>query len=190
VLAILIPWATVRRFIEWLASFLLFRVWSAHDTESLRGISKASNVPLYLLVALNVSLDSLMGCTSGGVMVTPKLRKGEDATATMMHFRTLDWGMDGLRSLLVVLEFVDSKSADPNRVIKTSITYAGFVGVLTWVRYAISLLVLLIFCEDDSHVFQGKCFNIAQSTSHTSLFCFNTPNSSTFGPLWLQTVDK
>jgi len=52
----------------------------------------------------------------------------------MLHFRTLDWGMDPLRSVLVVLEFVRSKSEEPEKVIARAVTYAGFVGVLTGVR--------------------------------------------------------
>lgn len=53
----------------------------------------------------------------------------------LLHFRTLDWGMDELRDLLVVLEFVDTSTDDPEHVIARSITYAGFVGTLTAVRY-------------------------------------------------------
>ncbi|QSZ34729.1 hypothetical protein DSL72_007584 [Monilinia vaccinii-corymbosi] len=56
-----------------------------------------------------------------------------------MHFRTLDWGLDGLRDMLVVLEFVQSNSCDPKKVIGKSITYAGYVGILTGVRENFSL---------------------------------------------------
>jgi hypothetical protein len=42
--------------------------------------------------------------------------------------------MDSLRSVLVVLEFVRSKSEEPEKVIARTVTYAGFVGVLTGVR--------------------------------------------------------
>jgi hypothetical protein len=52
----------------------------------------------------------------------------------MMHFRTLDWGMDGLRDVLVVLEFVRSESETPEKVLYRTVSYAGFVGVLTGVR--------------------------------------------------------
>lgn len=52
----------------------------------------------------------------------------------MLHFRTLDWGMDPLRSVLVQLEFVRSKSEDPEKAIARTVTYAGFVGALTGVR--------------------------------------------------------
>jgi hypothetical protein len=57
----------------------------------------------------------------------------------MMHFRTLDWGMDGLRSVLVVLEFVKRDSSEPEKVIARTVTYAGFVGILTGVRCLMSL---------------------------------------------------
>lgn len=97
---------------------------------------------MYILVALNVLLDSLMGCTSGGVLTKPENMRGVERNAwdedehslRMMHFRTLDWGMDELRSVLVVLEFVRSKSEVPEKVIARTISYAGFVGMLTGVR--------------------------------------------------------
>jgi hypothetical protein len=135
-LSTFIAWRLLRQFIEYLASMFLRRVWSAEETAELKGISEASGVPIYFLVALNVLLDSLLGCTSGGALVKgdKKRKKLEGEKATMMHFRTLDWGMEELRSVTVVLEFVRSKSTDPDRVIARSITYAGFVGVLTGVR--------------------------------------------------------
>lgn len=141
VLASVIPWASVRRMIEFLSSIFLRRIFSKEEKKELKGISKASGVDLYVLVALNVLLDSLLGCTSGGAAVRGKKLKrtqsnigNEGDSARMMHFRTLDWGMDGLRDVLVVLEFVRSKSAEPEKVLARSITYAGFVGVLTGVR--------------------------------------------------------
>ena len=138
-----IPCAWLRRLIEWLAALVLRRVYSSEETQELKGIARASGVDLYLLVALNVLLDSLLGCTSGAVLTRPEKRKKleknpwgmEEGRERMMHFRTLDWSMDELRSLLVVLEFVRSKSETPEEVIARTITYAGFVGVLTGVRY-------------------------------------------------------
>jgi hypothetical protein len=93
-----------------------------------------------------------MGCTSGGVLTKPDKRKEvesnpldeEEQAPRMMHFRTLDWGMDELRDVLVVLEFVKSKSETPKKVIARTVTYAGFVGVLTGVRYVFSSLVKAI----------------------------------------------
>jgi hypothetical protein len=56
--------------------------------------------------------------------VVESVRK--EADAKMLHFRTLDWGMDSLRKLIVQLEFVNEKGGS---VIARSITYAGFVEV-------------------------------------------------------------
>ncbi|KAG4416668.1 hypothetical protein IFR04_010186 [Cadophora malorum] len=137
VLQMVIPWLWLRKFVEWLASIFLRRVHSAEETQELRGISATSGVDLYFLIALNVLLDSLLGCTSGGVM-TSLGRKGEGGKR-MLHFRTLDWGMDPLRRVLVALEFVRTKSEDPERIIGRSITYAGFVGMLTGVRRDLSV---------------------------------------------------
>lgn len=145
-LASVIPWGWVCRMIEFLSSIFLRQVFSKEEKEELRGISKASGIDLYTLVALNVLLDSLLGCTSGGVAVRGKKQKrtkndtrGERDSDRMMHFRTLDWGMDELRDVLVILEFVRSKSVEPEKVLARSITYAGFVGVLTGVRENLSI---------------------------------------------------
>jgi hypothetical protein len=135
-----IPQQWLRNWVKMLAWLFLRRVFSDEETEEIKGIARASGVDLYFLVALNVLLDSMLGCTSGAVMTTPKAskdkKKGEKVKEEnrMMHFRTLDWGMEPLRSVLVVLEFVRSETKEPEKVIGRTITYAGFVGVLTGVR--------------------------------------------------------
>lgn len=91
---------------------------------------------MYLLICFNVILDLLMGCSSGGAAV-----RDEDSTSVttgtkMVHFRTLDWGMDPLRRVLVQLDYVLEPHGD---VVASSINYAGFVGVLTGVRKGLSL---------------------------------------------------
>lgn len=132
VIASLIQSVFLQRVVKFLARIFLRRVYSSEETEELRGIAKTSGVEFYILVAFNVLLDSLLGCTSGGVMTRPGRK---DAVGErMMHFRTLDWGMDELRDVLVVLEFVNTKSDEPDKVLGRSITYAGFVGVLTGVK--------------------------------------------------------
>lgn len=115
-----------------LAWLCLRRLHTRDETEELRGISRTTDIDMYLLICLNTVLDLLMGCTSGG------LRARSTASGTrMLHFRTLDWGMDPLRDLIVQLEFV--RDADPDKVIATSITYVGFIGVLTGVRQDLSV---------------------------------------------------
>lgn len=136
----LVSFAWLRGLMKIFASIFLRRVYFAEQTQELQGISEASGVDMYFLVALNLLLDSLLGCTSGGAAVSGQKRKrrksedGSSESSRILHFRTLDWGMDQLRSVLVVLEFVESQSQDPDKVIARSITYAGFVGVLTGVR--------------------------------------------------------
>lgn len=119
------------------ARLLLYRLHSSVETAELRGISKASSVPMYLLVAFNVVLDLLMGCTSGAVksLESRQLR----SQVRMLHFRTLDWLMDPLRSVVVQLNFIRSKSKTPTKVVARSVTYCGYVGVLTGVREQLSL---------------------------------------------------
>src|SRR5205085_8846736 len=117
--------------VEVLARMLLRRVHSAEETAELAGISDTAGVAVHHLIALNTFLDALMGCTSGGARISEERNKesGEEEER-MLHFRTLDWGMDELRRLLVRLEFVK----DGERV-GSNLTYVGFVGVLTGVRF-------------------------------------------------------
>ncbi|KAJ5317990.1 hypothetical protein PENANT_c004G10089 [Penicillium antarcticum] len=116
--------------VHWLAWLFLRGLYTSEETAEIRGISHETGIDLYLLVSLNVVLDLLMGCTSGGVRV------GDGADTKMVHFRTLDWGMDPLRDLVVQLEFI--KEEAPDKVLATSITYVGFVGILTGVRKNLS----------------------------------------------------
>ncbi|KIW92471.1 uncharacterized protein Z519_06318 [Cladophialophora bantiana CBS 173.52] len=123
--------------INLLTRLLLRSVNSPVETAELRGIAKVTGVPMHLLVSFNVILDCLMGCTSGAVKVLGAGRpKGR---SQMLHFRTLDWSMDPLRSIIVQLEFVRSRSATPGQIVARSVTYVGFVGILTGVREDLSL---------------------------------------------------
>ncbi|KNG46091.1 major facilitator superfamily [Stemphylium lycopersici] len=120
-------------FFHLLGRLLLRRLHSTEQTSELRGISEASGVPMYLLIAYNVFLDLLVGCTSGGAM-THEPRSA--AEATMLHFRTLDWSMPALRDLIVQYEFVERQSGE---VVARTLGYVGFVGVLTGVRKGLSI---------------------------------------------------
>jgi beta subunit of N-acylethanolamine-hydrolyzing acid amidase len=123
----------VRRF----AQLVLRRMYSSEESLELHGISQVTQVPIYLLVSFNVILDLLMGCTSGAVR---SLEKGQPLSdSKMLHFRTLDWGMDTLRRVIVQLEFVRSASKTPNKVLATTLTYVGYVGVVTGVRPGLSV---------------------------------------------------
>ncbi len=120
-----------------IARLMLRGVHSRVETAELRGISKITGIPIYLLVAFNVVLDLLMGCTSGAVKSMEADRSIHQAS--MLHFRTLDWGMDPLRHIVVHLDFIRSKAHKPTAIIASSITYVGYVGVLTGVRPGLSM---------------------------------------------------
>ena len=105
------------------------------NLSSHQGISAATAIPKYLLIAFNVFLDLLMGCSSGGATVHDTDRL-PSSSAKMVHFRTLDWDMPSLRRVLVILDFVLEPGGE---VVASSITYAGFVGVLTGVRRGVSM---------------------------------------------------
>lgn len=135
-------------FVNRASRLLLRRVYNDVQTEELRGISEESGVPMYLLVAFNVILDLLMGCTSGGVRT---LAKGQPfSKAKMLHFRTLDWTMDPLRKVVVQLDFVKSGSSTPEKILASSITYVGFTGVLTGVREGLSMSLNFRGLHDNS----------------------------------------
>ena len=111
---------------------LLRKVYDKEENRELKGISKATGVPMYLLVCFNVLLDLFMGCSSGGAAVKDKASGG----VKMLHFRTLDWGMPSLRKVVIQLDF---KEWHEGPVVASSLTYAGYVGVLTGVRKDLSL---------------------------------------------------
>jgi hypothetical protein len=117
------------------ARLILRGAYSSVETAELRGIRDVTNIPMYMLVAFNVVLDLLMGCTSGAV----RSSQIDPSSSRMLHFRTLDWGMDPLRKLVVVLNFIRSQSQRPNETIAYSVTYVGYVGVLTGVRLNLSM---------------------------------------------------
>lgn len=66
-LSIFISSIWLRSIVIGLSKLCLRRVYDDEENEELKGISDASGVPLYLLVALNNLLDCLLGCTSGAV---------------------------------------------------------------------------------------------------------------------------
>ena len=116
--------------VHFLARLFLRRVHDHDETEELRGIQQVTGLEMYLLVSFNVLLDLTMGCTSGGVRIS-------DGPATkMVHFRTLDWGMDPLRKVVVHLDFVERPGGN---IIGSTVTYVGFVGLLTGVKRGLSL---------------------------------------------------
>lgn len=120
----------------WLCHFILWiflrRTHSREHTGEIYGLSIGFGLPIYILVAYNVLLDLLMGCTSGGVLI-----KAPGSTkARMHHFRTLDWGMPSLRKAIVQYDFVQGPDG---KVIASTIGYVGFVGVLTGVKSGLSI---------------------------------------------------
>ncbi|KAF2753945.1 hypothetical protein EJ05DRAFT_533404 [Pseudovirgaria hyperparasitica] len=106
--------------VTWLSRLVLRRLHSKEQTEEIRGISKITGVDI------------------GGMRVWDEGSGGQsDVKHTkMLHFRTLDWGMDALREVIVQLEFVERPGG---QVVARSITYVGFVGVITGIRKSLSV---------------------------------------------------
>lgn len=130
IVGLLHPNISVQSF-QKLARVFLRHVHNPEETEELRGIQEETGIDMYLLVAFNVLLDLLMGCTSGGARVSDSA-----GLETMLHFRTLDWSMDPLRKVVVHLDFVEKPGGT---VLASTVTYVGFVGVLTGVRQGLSM---------------------------------------------------
>ena len=126
----LVPNVSLKK-VKKLARLLLRKLHSAEQTEEVKGIQQVTGVDMYLLVAFNVLLELLLGCTSGGART-----RDQDGETRMLHFRTLDCSMDALRKIVVQLDFIRMPGGG---VIASSITYAGFVGVLTGVREDLSM---------------------------------------------------
>ncbi|KAF2719015.1 hypothetical protein K431DRAFT_287191 [Polychaeton citri CBS 116435] len=138
---------------EWLfkriCSLMLRKVYDGEENAELKGISKATGVEMYLLVCFNVLLDLFMGCSSGGA----RIRADTAGGTKMVHFRTLDWGMPALRRVVVQLEY---KLCSDGPIIARSITYAGFVGVLTGVKEGLSMSLNFRPTHDNSSSFRSN----------------------------------
>ncbi|RGP68822.1 n-acylsphingosine amidohydrolase [Fusarium sporotrichioides] len=138
--------------------YILRRVHSKEETAELAGLSKGMDMPMHILVAFNVLLDLLLGCTSGGVRAFDSpISKGR---TRMLHFRTLDWGMEGLRHIIVELDFV-RQAGGP--VVATTITYLGYVGVLTGVRRGLSISLNFRPCHASETIRQRLSFRWNQA---------------------------
>ncbi|KAK6532878.1 hypothetical protein TWF281_007050 [Arthrobotrys megalospora] len=123
--------------ISFIARIILRRVHNSEEQDEIKGLVDVTGVPLFLMIAFNTFLDTFMGCTSGAVRLAedPHATNGQDEDRDkMVHFRTLDWGMDGLRDLIIQIDYQRG-----GVTIAHAITYAGFVGVLTGVRKDLSI---------------------------------------------------
>ncbi|KAI8255932.1 Acid ceramidase [Colletotrichum sp. SAR 10_98] len=121
VLAQILVYPPIIRLAKFLVRLCLRRVYNDDENREIRSIAETAGVDLHLVIALNTFLDCLLGCTSGAVPVCDD-DAPEDAPSHLMHFRTLDWGMPELADVLVQLDFVDSNSQQPDRVLARSIT--------------------------------------------------------------------
>lgn len=167
------------KIMNFLASITLRRLFSKEQHEEIIGISKASGIPTHVVVAFNTLLDLFCACTSGGVRVNDA---GPDqSTHGIIHFRTLDWEMEPLRDMTICVEYIregrvlaryaaQSHSKLWFEVTKCTVaralTYAGFVGVLTGVRWVVFLLMLMLDAEFHSGKASQCHWIIAPASAH------------------------
>ncbi|KAK6335956.1 hypothetical protein TWF730_003331 [Orbilia blumenaviensis] len=136
------------KLIAFIARIILRRVHNSEEQDEIKGLVDATGVPLFLMIAFNTFLDTFMGCTSGAVRLVedPRLPEGSgEDRDKMVHFRTLDWGMDGLRDLIIEINYQKG-----GEIVARAITYAGFVGVLTGVRKDLSISLNFRPSADDN----------------------------------------
>jgi len=125
-------------------------VYSKEETEEIRGISKATGVPIHRVVAYNTFLDLFSGCISGGAQARTGSR------TTMLHFRNLDWEMEPLRDMVIRVEYLVN-----GKVVARGVTYAGYLGVLTGVREGLSIsLNYRARINSESSTFQNRIHHI------------------------------
>lgn len=86
----------------------------------LKGIAKASGLPLGRVVMLQIAYEAFAACTS--IVV-------DGADGHPLHIRTMDWEMEALKALTVELDFVRA-----GEVVCRASSWAGYVGVLTGLR--------------------------------------------------------
>ncbi|EWC46016.1 hypothetical protein DRE_04809 [Drechslerella stenobrocha 248] len=129
----ILPYKT---FVSFVARRILRRVYNPEEQEEIKGLVEVTGLALHLIIAFNTLLDTLMACTSGAVRLGegPDGVDSPDNTDRMVHFRTLDWGMDSLRSLVIHICYQRG-----GVTVAQALTYAGFVGVLTGVRQGLSI---------------------------------------------------
>ncbi|KAI5365455.1 Putative Acid ceramidase [Septoria linicola] len=170
------------KWVHFVCRILLRSVYDREENKELKGISKATGVSMYLLICFNVLLDLFMGCSSGGAAVS-------DGNGTKtLHFRTLDWGMPSLRKVVVQLDFQIEKNGP---IVASSLTYVGYVGVLTGVRKSMSLSLNFRphrnekgqFWADTSYTWHLSMVLLGQRRSISSelrRFLLPKPNKRTF----------
>jgi hypothetical protein len=88
--------------------------------DELRGIAKATGLPVGRVVMLQIAYEAFAACTS--VVV-----EGKDGHP--LHIRTMDWEMPELQPLTVEVDFMQA-----GQVVFTATTWAGYLGVLTGVK--------------------------------------------------------
>ncbi|KAL6364727.1 hypothetical protein LRP88_00699 [Fusarium phalaenopsidis] len=147
------------RIAKFLARVFLRRVHDEEETREIRGFAKVARCDLFLVVALNVFLDVMMGCTAGCVKVKGKQVQDE----RLMHFRTLDWGLDPLRDLVVVLDVDGSKN------LSLSLNYRPLHLCDNSHLKKHQLLVILGFRPSVSSILRHTLFNQQKTETASSL---------------------
>eukprot|EP01084_Bolivina_argentea_P050265 92419_1 len=102
----------------------LTKCGAVYYKDELSAIANQSKMSLGLLVVMQLIYESSAHCTS----IICNDEKGKP-----IHIRTMDWEMEFLRPMTIEVEFYRN-----NKPIAICTTWAGYVGILTGLRYGIN----------------------------------------------------
>jgi acid ceramidase len=106
---------------------LMARIGLVMYADELKGLSRATSVPLGKLVMLQIAYEAFASCTS---IVAPGAPTTAGALASSpVMIRTMDWEMEELKALAIEAHFQRG-----GRTVFVATTWAGYVGVLTGMK--------------------------------------------------------
>lgn len=95
--------------------------------DELKGISERADIPLDKLIMMQLCYEMFSCCTS--VIINNK--------TDTVHYRTMDWQMDGLSDLTIIVDFIKN-----DKILFSATTWAGYVGVMTAVKPEVCTIAL------------------------------------------------
>lgn len=110
--------------LSWIVNYYSTNVYYI---EELKGISKRAEIPLDKLILMQLCYEMYSCCTS--VII--------NTVDDTVHYRTMDWQMEGLNDLTIIVDFVKN-----GEILFSATSWAGYVGVMTGVKPGICTVAL------------------------------------------------
>lgn len=118
--------------LSWLVNYYSNQVFYIDE---LRAISKRAEIPLEKLILLQLCYEMNSCCTS---IIFKRNNR-------LVHYRTMDWQLDGLNDLTICVDFIKQ-----GNVLFSATTWAGYVGVMTAVKPDVCTVALNFRSMGDS----------------------------------------